>query len=123
MQEVQATAKGNAGTHGHCQAAWVLARAGGKCQAAWGLGPAGGCSEPGPNPAGHPLAPAVLPPPPQHIQFPQVGPGWPESTRTTWGPREPLMEPGPRVPFAPKCEGTWWSSFQAEERLPGARAR
>ena len=64
MQEVQATAKGNAGTHGHCQAAWVLAWAGGKCQAAWGLGPAGGCSEPGLNPVGHPLAPAVLPPPP-----------------------------------------------------------
>lgn len=33
--------------------------------------------------------------------------GGPESTSTTWGLREPLMDPGPELPFVPRHEGTW----------------
>lgn len=33
------------------------------------------------------------------------------------------MEPEPRVTFAPRCEGTWRSSFYAEEQLPDVRAK
>lgn len=75
----------------------------------------------GAKPSGAPLAHAMAPPLPHHIQSLQVIPSLGQASLaksrwTTWGQGETLMESQPREPSLPGVR-TWWLSFQGEEQL------